>query len=135
MKHYFNGKPMTKAEKIKAQVGMYMGTNVMPVKRKPRALETKPREQPERLLRNEVIKELRKKGWEVIRIENGIGGRRNRGVPDLWVFHEYKRIAGWIELKDIHGVLSLEQRIFQTYCKACYVNHWVIRTVEEALAI
>ena len=104
--------------------------------RKKRAKETKPREQPERELRNDVIKQLRRKGVIVMRIENGVGGRRNSGIGDLLVFNLNKNIAGFIELKDSkHGVLSKVQKIFRENCIRCGINHWVVRSVSEAMEV
>lgn len=101
--------------------------------RKKRAQETKPREQPERELRNAVIKELRKHGVKVMRIENSITGRRNTGIPDLWVVNVLKNKAGFMELKADKGVLLDNQRIFREDCQRCNVNHWVIKSVVDAM--
>ena len=101
--------------------------------RKERAKETKPREQPERELRNAVIKELRKHGVKVMRIENSITGRRNTGIPDLWVVNVLKNKAGFMELKADKGVLSDNQRIFREDCLRCNVNHWIIKSVVDAM--
>lgn len=102
--------------------------------RKPRAKETKPREQPERELRNNVIRELRRCGCKVKRIENSICGQ-NKSIADLLVFNPSKCIGGFLELKSMTGVLSKgknSQEEFFYLCKTCGINCWLVRTVEEA---
>jgi len=101
--------------------------------RKARARETTPREQPERELRNTVIKELRRHGVKVMRVENSITGINNTGLPDLWVVNVNKNIAGWIELKSLRGVLTGNQPQFREDCLLCGVKHWVVRSVSEAM--
>lgn len=103
----------------------------IPIKRKPRIKETKPRKREEAEFRPIAIKALEKKGYIVKRIENGICGQRGDSIPDLWVFHRSKPIAGFIELKTPVGVLSLGQKDFQQRCINCKISHWVIRSLEE----
>lgn len=106
----------------------------MPKKpRKERAKETKPRLQPERELRNNVINELRKRGIKVMRLENSIVGENNTGIADLIVFNLRKGIGGFIELKAEQGVLTGKQPEFQEACRVCHINYWIARSVEEAV--
>jgi hypothetical protein len=99
--------------------------------RKARAKETKPRNQPERRLRRDVIKTLRKRGYRVSRVENSISGKDNTGLGDLWVFNEWGRFAGWVELKSESGRLTGEQPEFQRLCQLCGVNYWVIKSESD----
>jgi len=114
-------------------VKLMKGEKVEVKKRKKRAKETSPRLQPERILRNDVIKELRKRGVKVMRVENAIVGRRNIGIPDLWVVNINKNIAGWIELKSKQGLLKTHQKVFREDCLRCGINHWVVRSVSQAM--
>lgn len=100
--------------------------------RKKRKKEERPRLQPERELRNIIIRELRRNGIKVRRIENSITGKNNNSIPDLWVANIYKKKAGFMELKSEKGVLSEGQKIFREECINCSVNHWVIRSLDEA---
>lgn len=106
------------------------GRDVLPevklsVKRKPRTKETKPREQPERELRKEVIKALRKKGCKVTRIENGITGKNNTGIPDLLIWHPLYGMY-WCELKAKGEKLKPHQEAFRELCLNHCINHIVI---------
>ena len=101
--------------------------------RKERAKETCPRKQPEREIRNQIIKELRKKGIKVMRVENAITGKNNTGLPDLWVVNINKNKAGWIEIKSEKGILQDHQRIFREDCIRCNVNHWVVYSLTDAI--
>jgi len=101
--------------------------------RKERARETTSREQPERELRNQVIKELRKRGVKVYRIENSIGGK-STGIADLLVFNINKNKSGFIELKASSIILRQDnQREFRENCLRCGINHWVVCSVSEAV--
>jgi len=117
------------------EIGKFMRGEKVEVKkiRKERTKEEKPRNQPERELRNQVIKELRRLGIRVYRIENSITGINNSGVPDLWVFNMNKNKAGFIELKSLKGILADNQKAFRESCLLCNVNHWVVRSVSDAL--
>lgn len=114
-------------------VKIHRGEKVEVKQRKKRAKETKPREQPERNLRNDIIKELRKKGIKVMRVENSITGRHNTGMPDLWVVNIFKNKAGWMELKSDKGILTGNQPQFRNDCLRCNVNHWIVRSMSEAM--
>ena len=102
--------------------------------RKKRKKETKPREQPERELRNEVIKQLRKRGCIVWRIENSIGGR-SVGLPDLLIFNPNKNFGAFCELKSGRGVLSKQQKYVRELCLQCGIKHYVVRELSEAMQI
>lgn len=101
----------------------------MPKQRKARRKETRPRKQPERAFRKDAIDYLRKHGWKVMRLENGICGKNNTGFPDLWVFNRNRRYGAWIELKSSTGVLSDEQIAFKDDCFQCKVNHHVLNSM------
>lgn len=91
---------------------------------------------PEADIRNEIIKKLRMLGIKVKRIENSIGGR-HISIPDLWFFDPITKIAGWMEVKTLVGRLSKgpdSQEEFRDLCILCNINHWVVRSYEEALA-
>lgn len=127
---------LSKEDKRKINAGWVAMAKGESIKvRKARAKETEPRDQPERELRNAVIKELRRRGVKVMRIENSIVGRRNTGIPDLWVVNRRKNIAGWVELKSSIGILTGNQPQFREDCLRCGVNHWVIRSVDEAVGV
>lgn len=90
---------------------------------------------PEADIRNSIIKCFLSRGIKVKRLENSIGGR-NKSFPDLWFFDPLTKTAGWIEVKSKTGVLSKgkdSQEEFQALCKLCNVNHWVIRSLDEAI--
>src|SRR3990167_3064348 len=95
----------------------------MPKKRRVRSKETKPRNQPEALLRKEVIKHLREHGCKVWRIETAIIGQL--GLPDLLVF-SHKGMF-WVELKSLKGVFSIEQEEFRYLCFHYCVKHITAR--------
>lgn len=113
-------------------VKLQQGTFEAPKARKERAKETKPREQPERELRENVIRELRRAGVKVMRVENSIVGKHNTGISDLIVFNLKNGVGGFMELKSSIGDLTGHQPEFQEACKACNINYWVVRSVEEA---
>ncbi len=114
-------------------IKMMRGEKVEIETRKKRDKETKPREQPERELRNIIIKELRKRRVVVKRIENSITGKNNVGIPDLLVFNRAKRQFSWLELKSLRGVLSPKQKEFREDCILCNTRHFVIRSLTEAI--
>jgi hypothetical protein len=115
---------------------MRIGIEEKPKKpRKLRAKETRPRKQPERELRNAVIKELRRHGIKVIRVENSITGKNNTGVADLIVFNLHKGLFAFVELKAEQGRLTGRQPEFQEACRICGINYWVVRSVREAVEI
>lgn len=96
------------------QTQVLLGLKKATVKRKPRKIETKPRERHEAKFRNEVIKYLRNKGYFVKGIENGVCGHLGRGVPDLLFFTSNRFF--FCELKSEKGVLSPEQTEFREKC-------------------
>ena len=105
----------------------------MKKKRKERTKETRPRNQPERELRNKIITELIDRGIVVMRVENSIFGRRNTGIPDLWYFNETKARGGWLEVKVPGGPLTGNQPRFKQLCELCLINHYVVHSVLEAI--
>jgi hypothetical protein len=115
---------------MSAFTAMAKGEPIQP--RKKRAIEIGPREQPERELRNQIIKELRKRGIKVMRVEPCFG-KYNIGIPDLWVMNINKNIAAWFELKSDHGILKPHQKQFREDCLRCNVKHYVIRSISDAL--
>ena len=91
---------------------------------------------PESDIRNAIIKKFRSLGITIKRIENSICGR-HKSVPDLWFADRVTKTAGWIEVKSATGRLSKgpdSQEEFQADCNICNVNHWVVRSVNEAVA-
>ena len=124
----------TQSAQMTNMIKIMRGDTVVPIKRrKERAVETKPRNQPEQELRKEVIKELRKIGCRVTRVENSITGKNNNGLGDLWVFHEFYKIAGWMELKSQKGILTGKQPEVKRLCDICGINYWIVRSVGEAI--
>jgi len=112
------------------------GKDVLPdIKiRKPRAKETKPRKEYDRAedkLRPLIIKEFRRLGYVVYRVENSISGRRNSGLGDLFVLHVGKGFSAWVEIKTEIGVLSDVQRVFRSLCDQTNTKYVVVRSVEE----
>ena len=79
-------------------------------------------------LRPLIIKELRKRGFQVWRVETSI--QHQLGLPDLWIANRLTATAGWIEVKTPTGVLSEEQKEFADLCWLSKVNHCVLRSVE-----
>ena len=102
--------------------------------RKERAKETAPRNQPERELRNEVIRVLREKHCRVYRIENSIAGK-STGIADLLIFNPRQGKWCFMELKSHRGRLQDNQRVFKDLCQRCGVPYFVCRTVEDAMEI
>ncbi len=126
-----------KAAELKRMEDIHAMMMGLPVKkkRKGRGKDKGPRQQPEALLRNDIIKALRKRGVVVMRVENSIIGKHNTGMGDLWVFNEGKGMAGWMEIKAAQGILRPNQKVFKDLCHRCNVNYWVVRSVEEALEV
>jgi hypothetical protein len=92
---------------------------------------------PEADIRNEIIKKFLCNGIKVKRIENSICGR-HKSVPDLWFFDPLTKVAGWIETKSKTGTLSKgkdSQEEFRDLCILCGVNHWVVRSLDEAMSV
>jgi len=90
---------------------------------------------PEADIRNDIIKKFLGLGIKIKRLENSICGR-HKSFPDLWFFDPITKVAGWMEVKSKTGALSKgadSQEEFQSLCKLCNVNHWVIRSVDEAV--
>lgn len=99
----------------------------MPYKRKKEVVKRQPYDLAEARLRSAVVKILRKKGFEVKRVET-----LARGFGDLWISHYNGKLAGWVELKTPSGVQSIEQKDFETLCLINKIPYLVIRTEEEA---
>ena len=98
----------------------------MPYKR---SKETKPRkiyDLAEAALRKDVVKELKKQGFIVKRVET-----MAPGFPDLWASKITGGWAGWIELKTPSGRLSKEQIKFKEMCALNNINHMVVRYVDD----
>lgn len=87
-------------------------------------------EQPERELRNAVIKRLREMGFEVMRLENAITGKNQRGLPDLLVFGPSISGFHFIELKATTG-LRPEQEKFRQRCEKARISYIVIQSLNE----
>lgn len=101
--------------------------DVKPYKqRKPRAKGYKC-DRAEDRLRPLVIKELKKQGFRVYRIENSICGKSS-GITDLLVFGGK---MWFIELKVKPGDLKGKQREFQRNCQRTQTNHMVIWSTEQ----
>ena len=106
----------------------------MPRKKFVRAKETRPRNQEEALYRKEVIKELRRHGCFVRRIENSITRELGNDLPDLLVFTNdlYPPIKMvWVELKSSTGVLSYGQQRFRDLCVMAGIKHIVPKTGDD----
>lgn len=91
---------------------------------------------PEADIRNDIIKEFKSRGIKVKRVENSIGGS-HKSIPDLWFFDPVTKKAGWMEVKSKVGSLSKgkdSQEEFRDLCILCNIPHWVVRSVDEALA-
>ena len=122
------------AQYIKA-MALIQGQVVMPEVKMPRkkfirAKEIVPRKQEERAFRAQVIKDLRRHGCTVKRIENSITRGLGNDIPDLLVFTNdlYPPIKMiWIELKSSTGVLSDGQKRFQDLCAMAGIKHIVPR--------
>ena len=97
--------------------------------RKPSAKRTVPNNRDEDRLRPLIAKELRRLGWEVRRVEPCFRGKF--GLGDYWVMHEYRKLAGWVEVKTLTGGLSADQQEIQRLCWICGVKYWIIRRVED----
>jgi hypothetical protein len=95
--------------------------------RKKRTVETKPRNQPEALLRKDVIAEIRKRNGKVWRIESALSAYR--GMPDLCFFLKNKFY--FCELKAKPNKLEDEQLEFQLLCLEAGVNHLVVWDLEQ----
>ena len=124
--------------KITAQIVNPTGRNQtiilenVPMPRKPRkdnGIVRGHSNQPERELRLDVLKYLRKKGARVWRIENAIVVKRGRGLPDLCFFRN--SFFYFCELKSETGTLRLEQREFKLLCEEAGIRHLVIRCVND----
>lgn len=90
---------------------------------------------PEADIRNAIIEEFLNRGMKIKRLENSICGR-HKSFPDLWFFDPVTKVAGWLEVKSLTGVLSKgedSQEEFRDLCIVCNVNHWVVRSLDEAI--
>ena len=122
-------KKTTHAQEMKA-IAFVMGKDIfedVKMPRKKRMKETKKRKKYDRAedrLRVNVLREYRRQGCTIYRIENGLPGYK--GIPDLWVFNPRTGWGGWVELKTDKGVMSKHQLKFQDLCKKTNVNHVVL---------
>ena len=130
-------KKSTHAQWLKGMAKIY-GKNEfegikLPIKRnRPKGLKY---DRKEDRLRPLIIKQLKASGFTVKRIENSICGKTGSGIPDLWVAHYSKSIAGWIEIKAQYGVLSPLQADFRDDCRRCGVNWWLVRSQDDVKKI
>lgn len=76
-----------------------------------------------------IIKQLRKEGWRVTRVEPVFSGDFSLG--DLWIRNLTAGIAGWGECKSSFGALSDGQKEFKKECEFCRIPYWVLRWDEE----
>ena len=123
-------------QRINNMMKFMSGEKLEPKKeRKERADKGASHRKPEEELRNDIIKDLRKSGFKVKRIENSITGKNNIGLPDLLVIHRHTNIFGFIEVKTHANwktnKLKEKQLEFRTDCRRCGVKHWVVRSIEE----
>jgi hypothetical protein len=140
-KIYFDGKPQSKAEKLKAQVGMYMGTNVAKKKRKA-AVRTNPfndmREKEEERL---TILALRMAGYDAHKTgetstynsmycENGVLDITVKGLPFHLMYIEMKDES---KRKTKDGGLRKSQIEFIAKCKLFGIPTAVVYNKREAL--
>lgn len=95
--------------------------------RKKRAKETKPRNQPEAELRKAVIKEIRKRGGKVWRVESALSAYK--GLPDLCFFINNKFY--WCELKAQKHTWYEEQIEFKELCISSGTNYIIVMSVED----
>lgn len=102
-----------------------------PKPRKPRPLGLKYKREEDGI-RRDIIKELRKRGYKVRRVEPCSRGSFSLG--DLYVWKRGKFMT-WLEVKSSTGVLSPGQLEFKEDCISCGVNYFVVRSVEESLDI
>lgn len=124
-----------KMKRAHDMVKFLSGNLEKPKNRKTRCDKGGTHERPEDNLRNDIINELRKSGFEVKRLENSIIGKNNNFMPDLWISYRKKEIAGWIEVKTWENwnknKLNEGQNNFRQDCRAGGVKHWVIRELKE----
>ena len=131
--------PSRDREYYKALTALMTGHGDEVKVRKVRAKETSPRKQPERQLRAEVIRYLRKKRCIVKRIENAICGRHiGRGIPDLLFFTPVKELNLYppsrfyfVELKSSVGKLRPEQEHFKALCERSETGYILARSVAD----
>src|SRR3990167_10543773 len=117
--------PQTKKNAgLRACVMGGLGKPKKPRKPRPTGLTYK---RDESKIRTDIIKELRKHGYKVWRVEPSFRGKF--GLGDLWVMHE-RGVASWLEVKALNGVLSKDQMDFQELCLKCRVHHLVVRSVQ-----
>lgn len=123
----------TKAMFRTQQLVKFMSGEPVAKARKGRGKDKGPRRQEEAELRKEVIKELRKRGCFVKRVENSICGELGRDVTDLIVFNLTTKRGGFMELKTPTGIMDEGQKKFREACLICNINHWICRSVYEAI--
>lgn len=102
----------------------------LPVKRKKRVQETKPRDMREARFRKEqFIPFLKKHRCQYKRIENSLPG--NRGIADFIVFCLKTKWGGFVELKADDGELDEDQIIFAHNCFWCGIKYITVRTLDD----
>lgn len=127
-------------KELKAMIAIHTG---LPIKsRKVRAQETKPREQPERELRKNIIKYLRNRGCSVKRIENSITRNLGNGIPDILFFTPVRGFNCYppsrfyfLELKSDKGTLRPEQKEFKDLCGKSGTGYILARSVDDLKAV
>lgn len=109
----------------------------LPIQRKKRALETKPRDLQEKMFRIELLRVLRKLKYsgrvKFYRIENSLPSYK--GIPDFYIMSTRTKWAGWIELKIVGGVIQKEQKEFAEFCKLTGVNHIFAYNVNQIMEL
>ena len=85
--------------------------------------------QPEAVLRKAIVKELRRRGFQVWRIEPSFRGKW--GVADLWFFSLRAAGGGWIEVKTPTGTLNDDQIEFERLCFENRIFYQVLTSVED----
>ncbi len=101
--------------------------------RKKRAKETRPREQPERKFRNDLIKYLKSRMCKVRRVEPSVRGEFDLG--DLYVVNRKTKWIGWVETKSLVGTLSDGQKEFMEDCRICGEKYLVAKILEDVSEI
>lgn len=101
----------------------------LPYKRKKEVVKRKAYDQAEARLRKEVIKELRRRGYKVWRIETAIMGQL--GLPDLLIMKISGGQGAFIELKTPQGYLSKEQVEFCSLCDTNRMYYYIVRSMDD----
>ncbi len=112
-----------------------------------------PRKQSERSIQREIIGALRRMGFRVIHVPNGVryaGSAEQRarqaatmradgvvkGTPDLMVLRPAQRGGpdfGWMEVKREGGRMEPEQIAFRDSARADGFRHAVVRSLEDVI--